>query len=162
MDGEVKHCKATFAAGRFWCVEPHFSYVAGVISTTVGFTGGDTPSPNYAAVGAGGTGHAEAVEIVFDPARVRYEALLRIFWAIHDPTTLNRQGPDHGDQYRSAIFCHDDSQRHAAEQSRQELLDSGRLSSAIVTLIVPAGPFHPADEYHQRYLEKRKLVGGRH
>ena len=160
MDGEGKLSKATFAAGSFWCAEPHFSYVAGVVSTTVGFTGGGEPAPGYAEVCAGGTGHVEAVEVVFDPARVSYEALLRIFWAILVPAKGQASEPK--EQHRPAIFHHDNGQRLAAEKSLRDLQAVGRLPASVAVRIVPAEPFHPAEEYHQRYLEKRKLVGGRH
>jgi len=148
--------KATFAAGCFWGVEAAFRKVNGVVSTTVGYTAGHTPNPTYQQVRTGKTGHAEAVEVVFDPAVVTYEQLLEIFWDIHDPTSLNRQGPDVGTQYRSAIFYHSDEQRAAAEASKQALERSGRFGRPIVTEIVPATTFYRAEEYHQQYLEKNK------
>jgi peptide-methionine (S)-S-oxide reductase len=147
--------KATFAAGCFWGVEAAFRRVPGVISTSVGYTGGNFKNPNYGDVCAGITGHAEAVEVIYDPAEVSYEKLLKVFWSIHDPTTLNRQGPDVGSQYRSAIFFHNQNQRTAAEASMQELHKSGRFERPIVTEIAPASKFHRAEEYHQRYLEKQ-------
>jgi peptide-methionine (S)-S-oxide reductase len=154
--------KATFAAGCFWGVEATFARQNGVVSTAVGYTGGTVDSPNYDQVCSGRTGHAEAVLVEFDPSRVSYEKLLDVFWVCHDPTTLNRQGPDVGSQYRSAIFFHDDAQREAAEGSKSRLDASGRLPNAVVTEIVPAATFHIAEEYHQKYLAKcgRDTCGG--
>jgi peptide-methionine (S)-S-oxide reductase len=126
-----------------------------VVDTKVGYTGGHTNNPTYEQVCAKTTGHAEAVHIQFDPAQISYEQLLQVFWSCHDPTQLNRQGPDIGDQYRSAIFYHDDAQRAVAEASKQSLEASGRFGRPIATEITPAGPFWRAEEYHQRYLEKR-------
>lgn len=148
---------ATFAAGCFWGVEAAFRQLAGVGQTEVGYTGGQTPNPSYEQVCTDRTGHAEAVRIEFDPAVVGYERLLEVFWNNHNPTTLNRQGPDVGSQYRSAIFYHDDAQRAAAEASRAALAASGRYTRPIVTQIVPAAPFYRAEEHHQQYLEKRGL-----
>ncbi len=146
--------KATFGAGCFWGVQAAFDNVEGVISTTVGYTGGTTDNPTYRDVCGHQTGHAEAVEVTFDPSIVSYEKLLEVFWNMHDPTTLNRQGPDVGDQYRSAIFYHTPEQREKAERSKSELQASGRFRNPIVTEIVPAGRFWRAEEYHQKYLVK--------
>lgn len=145
--------KAVFAAGCFWGVEAAFRRVKGVKDVTVGYTGGHTPSPGYKAVCTGETGHAEAVEVLFDPAQVGYEGLLKVFFDSHDPTTLNRQGPDVGSQYRSAIFWLTPAQRDAAEACKAALQNVGTFRP-IVTEIVQAGVFHRAEEYHQRYLEK--------
>jgi len=147
--------KATFAAGCFWGVEESFSTVAGVVSTRVGYTGGNLESPGYQQVCTGSTGHAEAVEVLFDPAVISYEQLLEIFWQCHDPTQLNRQGPDFGSQYRSAIFYHSDAQRLLAEQSRHRLDSSGRYRRPLVTEIVPADRFWEAEAYHQKYHQKQ-------
>ena len=146
--------KATFAAGCFWGVEAAFRQVQGVIETTVGYTGGQTPHPTYEQVCSHTTGHAEAVEIEYDPAQVSYEDLLEVFWSIHNPTTLNQQGPDRGSQYRSAIFYHTLQQRAAADVSKARLERAHRYDRAIVTQIVPADEFYRAEEYHQRYVEK--------
>ncbi len=147
--------KASFAAGCFWGVEAAFRAVEGVTSTQVGYEGGTTDNPTYEDVCSGQTGHAETVEVDFDPGAVSFETLLGVFWDNHDPTTRDRQGPDVGTQYRSVIFYHDDAQRDAAERSRDELAASGRYSRPIVTQIVPATTFWRAEEYHQQYLEKR-------
>ncbi len=147
--------KASFAAGCFWGVEAAFRAVEGVSSTRVGYEGGDTDNPTYEDVCSGRTGHAETVEVDFDPEAVSFETLLGVFWDNHDPTTRDRQGPDVGTQYRSVIFYHDDTQRDAAERSRDELAASGRFPRPIVTQIVPATTFWLAEEYHQQYLEKR-------
>lgn len=147
--------KATFAAGCFWGVEAAFRQVPGVVSTAVGYTGGKTPNPTYEEVCTDRTGHAEAVEVTYDPAQVSYGELLEVFWQSHDPTQVNRQGPDTGSQYRSAIFTHDDAQREAAEATKRELDASGKLRRPIATQIVPAVEFYRAEEYHQQYLEKR-------
>jgi len=151
---------ATFAAGCFWHVEHAFRQVAGVIDVEVGYTGGHVETPTYRQVCTTDTGHAEAVRVEFDPARVSYEELLAAFWDCHDPTQRNRQGPDVGSQYRSAIFCHDDDQRARAEHSKRALEASGRHRAAIATEIVPAGPFWRAEEYHQRYFAKNGIVCG--
>ena len=150
--------KATFAAGCFWGVEATFRQIPGVISTQVGYTGGQTHNPTYKDVCTDGTGHAEAVEVEYDPGRASYEQLLSVFWENHDPTQLNRQGPDWGTQYRSAIFFHSPEQQAAAEASKQRLEKSHRYSKPIVTQIVPAATFYPAEDYHQQYLEKRGLA----
>lgn len=150
--------KATFAAGCFWGVEATFRQIPGVLSTRVGYTGGHTSSPTYKDVCSDGTGHAEAVEVEFDPARVPYADLLKVFWENHDPTQLNRQGPDWGTQYRSAIFFHSPEQEAAARSSKESLEKSHRYSKPIVTQIVPAVTFHAAEDYHQQYLEKRGLA----
>lgn len=150
--------KATYAAGCFWGVEAAFRQIKGVASTTVGYTGGHLPNASYEDVCSGRTGHAEAVLVEYDPAVVSYEQLLDVFWQEHDPTTLNRQGPDIGSQYRSAIFYHSPQQQAAAEASKAKLDASRRYSRPIVTEIVAAGPFCRAEEYHQQYLEKRGLA----
>ncbi len=148
--------KATFAAGCFWGVEAEFRKIDGVTATTVGYTGGNVSHPTYEQVCTGSTGHAEAVLVEYDPARVGYEELLDVFWNAHDPTQLNRQGPDIGAQYRSAIFFHDADQEIAATRSKAEA--QSRSARPIVTELVPAGEFFPAEEYHQRYLERRGLA----
>ncbi|MBI1813260.1 peptide-methionine (S)-S-oxide reductase MsrA [Candidatus Peregrinibacteria bacterium] len=148
---------ATFAAGCFWGVEETFLQTPGVLSTRVGYTGGTTEHPRYQDVCTGATGHAEAVEVTFDPARVSYENLLKIFWENHNPTTVDRQGPDIGSQYRSAIFFHGEEQRQQAEVSKATLEQSGKWKKPIVTQIVLALPFYEAEEYHQQYLRKRGL-----
>jgi len=154
---KAKTEKATFAAGCFWGVEETFRQIPGVKATAVGYTGGKTATPTYEQVCTDTTGHAEAIEIDYDPAVVSYETLLETFWANHDPTTLNRQGPDVGTQYRSAIFFHSPEQETAARQSLTRLQESGRFKRPIVTQVVPAAPFYRAEEYHQRYLQKRGL-----
>jgi peptide-methionine (S)-S-oxide reductase len=150
--------KATFAAGCFWGVEAAFRQVPGVVDAAVGYTGGTLPNPTYEDVCTDRTGHAEAVEVEFDPAKVSYERLLDVFWENHDPTTRNRQGPDVGTQYRSAIFVHDADQERAAKDSIARLEKSGRFRRPIVTEVVPATQFWRAEEYHQKYLEKRGLA----
>ena len=150
--------KATFAAGCFWGVEVTFRQLPGVVSTRVGYTGGKMPSPTYEDVCTDRTGHAEAVEVEYDPGKLRYEQLLNIFWENHDPTTVNRQGPDFGSQYRSAIFFHTPEQQAAAQASKEALDKSGRYRSKVVTEIVPATTFYPAEDYHQQYLEKRGMA----
>ena len=146
---------ATFAAGCFWGVEAEFRKVEGVSATRVGYTGGETENPDYKGVCTGRTGHAEAVEVSFDPDRVSYEDLLDLFWKLHDPTQLNRQGPDVGTQYRTAIFFHDEEQRAAAEASKESM--QAAFSGGIVTEIVPATMFWAAEDYHQQYLAKRGM-----
>jgi len=145
---------ATFAGGCFWCMQPPFENLPGVISTTVGYTGGHTKNPTYEEVSGGDTGHAESVEIVFDPTRIRYEQLLDVFWHNVDPITPEAQFCDHGHQYRSAIFYHGEEQRRLAEASKQRLEASKRFDRPIVTEIVAASEFYPAEEYHQKYHEK--------
>jgi peptide-methionine (S)-S-oxide reductase len=147
--------KATFAAGCFWGVEAAFRETPGVTATRVGYTGGALENPTYQDVCSDRTGHAEAVEITYDPEQISYEKLLHVFWTNHDPTQLNRQGPDFGSQYRSAIFVHDDDQKEAALASRDAL--QAHTKKEIVTQIVPAETFYEAEDYHQRYLEKRGL-----
>jgi peptide-methionine (S)-S-oxide reductase len=150
--------KATFAAGCFWGVEATFRQLPGVISTRVGYTGGNLTNPTYKDVCTDRTGHAEAVEVEFDPAKISYDRLLQVFWENHDPTQLNRQGPDWGTQYRSAIFFHSPAQQAAASASKQHLEQSHRYRQPIVTQIVPATTFYEAEDYHQQYLEKRGLA----
>lgn len=150
--------KATFAAGCFWGVEAAFRQVPGVLSTAVGYSGGRMANPTYEDVCGGDTGHAEVVEVEFDPARVSYDDLLNVFWENHDPTTLNRQGPDIGEQYRSAIFFHDADQERTARASKDRLAQSGRYRRPVVTEITPASQFWRAEDYHQQYLEKRGLA----
>ena len=145
---------ATFAAGCFWGVEDAFGEVPGVVATRVGYIGGHTEHPTYHDVCGHHTGHAEAVEVTFDPSIVSYQQLLDVFWQIHDPTQLNRQGPDFGSQYRSAIFFHSDQQRQTAEISRDRLQHVGRLRRPVVTEIVPATIFWQAEDYHQKYHQK--------
>jgi len=151
---------ATFAAGCFWHVEHAFRHVKGVTEVESGYTGGNVENPGYKTVCRGDTGHAEAVRVQYDPAQASYEDLLAAFWESHDPTQVNRQGPDIGSQYRSAIFYHDEAQRAAAERSKNELEWSGRHRAPIATEIVPAGEFYRAEEYHQRYFEKNGIVCG--
>jgi peptide-methionine (S)-S-oxide reductase len=146
---------ATFAAGCFWGVEELFRQINGVSATRVGYTGGAMVAPTYEDVCSDTTGHAEAVEVTYDSSKVSYEKLLQIFWDNHNPTTVNQQGPDFGSQYRSVIFYHDDAQRVEAEKSKAVLEASGKWKKPIVTQIVPATAFFPAEEYHQKYLMKR-------
>ena len=148
--------KATFGAGCFWGVEAAFRRLDGVSATRVGYAGGAVENPSYEQVCYDRTGHAEVVEVTYDEEKIAYEQLLAVFWAEHDPTQLNRQGPDVGDQYRSAIFTHDEAQRAAAEASRERV--QARLSKPVVTQIEDAPPFWEAEDYHQRYLEKRGLA----
>ena len=149
--------KATFAAGCFWGVESVFKKIPGVISTKVGYTGGHTTHPIYSEVCTDKTGHAEAIEIIFDPNQISYAELLNVFWENHNPTTLNRQGPDVGTQYRSAIFYHDDEQARIAQESKQALEKTAKFTKPIVTEITPAAEFYPAEEYHQNYCEKNHI-----
>ncbi|HSB50095.1 MAG TPA: peptide-methionine (S)-S-oxide reductase MsrA [Nitrosopumilaceae archaeon] len=150
--------KATFAAGCFWHVEELFSKVKGVTLTSVGYTGGHLENPRYEDVCTDKTGHAEAIQIEYDPNQVSYEDLLKVFWENHDPTTLNRQGPDIGTQYRSAIFFHDSEQEKTATRSKEKLQNSNQFDREIVTQIVPAKTFYRAEEYHQRYFEKNNVT----
>lgn len=150
--------KATFGAGCFWGVEAAFRQVPGVVSTAVGYAGGTLANPTYEDVCTDTTGHAEVVEVEFDPSRASYDDLLAVFWGNHDPTTLDRQGPDVGTQYRSAVFVHTPEQRRAAQASKERLEQSGRFKRPIVTVIEPATTFYRAEEYHQQYLEKRGLA----
>ncbi len=149
--------KAIFAAGCFWGVEATFRQIPGVIATRVGYTGGQKANPTYEDVCTDRTGHAEAVEVEYDPTRVSYEKLLNTFWENHDPTQLNRQGPDWGTQYRSAIFFTTPEQEKEARASKEARDKSGAFKKPIVTQIVPEGTFYPAEDYHQQYLEKRGL-----
>ena len=149
---------ATFGAGCFWGVEVTFRQVPGVKDALVGYLGGTLANPTYKDVCTGRTGHAEVVQVQYDPSEVTYDKLLDVFWANHDPTTLNRQGPDVGTQYRSAIFHHTPEQKDAAEKSKARLEASGKLRRPVVTEITAASTFYPAEDYHQRYLEKRGLA----
>jgi peptide-methionine (S)-S-oxide reductase len=149
--------KATFGAGCFWGVEAAFRQIPGVTATAVGYMGGSMNNPTYRDVCTDETGHAEVVEVQFDPSRVSYEQMLNTFWENHNPTTLNRQGPDVGSQYRSAIFVHSPEQEATAKLSKEKLQTSGKFARPIVTEIVPAKEFYVAEDYHQQYLEKRGL-----
>ncbi|KAB0665014.1 peptide-methionine (S)-S-oxide reductase MsrA [Oryzomonas japonica] len=149
--------KATFAGGCFWCMEHPFDELPGVISVTSGYTGGQTRNPTYEEVSAGGTGHAESVQIVYDPARIGYDRLLTVYWHNIDPTVKDRQFCDSGHQYRSAIFYHNEQQRRLAQQSKDALARSKPFREAIVTEITPAGPFYPAEGYHQHYYKKNPI-----
>jgi peptide-methionine (S)-S-oxide reductase len=148
---------ATFGAGCFWGVEADFRQIKGVKSTRVGYAGGHTANPTYRDVCSHTTGHAEVVEVTYDPDRVSYDDLLNVFWENHDPTQLNRQGPDVGDQYRTVIFYHSPEQEAAARASKERLAASGKFRRPIATLIEPAPTFYEAEDYHQQYLEKRGL-----
>lgn len=150
--------KATFGAGCFWGVEATFRQIPGVVSTAVGYMGGTLRNPSYKDVCTDETGHAEVVEVVFDPSKVSYEDLLKVFWENHDPTTLNRQGPDVGTQYRSVIFFHNPEQEATARASKDRLAREGAFNRPIVTEITQATDFWRAEEYHQQYLEKRGLA----
>jgi peptide-methionine (S)-S-oxide reductase len=151
---------ATFAAGCFWGIEATFAKVPGVIETAVGYIGGSTDNPTYKQVCSGRTGHAEAVQVIYDPSKVSYEQLLNVFWKIHDPTQVNRQGPDIGSQYRSAIFTHNDRQSELAEASKESLNGNGTVGGRpVATIIEPASTFWRAEEYHQKYYEKHGMVG---
>ena len=157
---EARTETAAFAAGCFWGVEDKFRRMPGVLSAVVGYTGGTTVNPTYGQVCSDRTGHAESVQIAYDPSRVSYEELVRFFFSIHDPTQLNRQGPDVGNQYRSAVFTNSPQQAGIAQRIKTELEASGRFNRPIVTQIVPASTFYPAEEYHQRYLEKLRRRTG--
>lgn len=150
--------KATFGAGCFWGVEAAFRKIKGVTATSVGYTGGSLDSPTYEDVCTGRTGHAEVVEVEYDPSQVSYDDLLAVFWDIHDPTTLNRQGPDVGTQYRSVLFFHIAEQEAAANKSKEKIQSSGRFTRDIVTEITPASQYYKAEDYHQQYLERRRLI----
>lgn len=155
---ENKHLQtATFAAGCFWGVQSTFDEIKGVKKTTVGYTGGHTQAPTYREVCAGNTGHAEAIQIIYDPNQVTYEKLLEVFFSNHNPTTKNRQGPDIGSQYRSAIFYHNPEQKQLAEKTKQQLNNSAKFRNPVVTEITKASEFYPAEEYHQKYLEKKGI-----
>ncbi len=149
--------KATFGAGCFWYVEDLLSKTKGVKSTKVGYTGGQLPNPTYEEVCTDRTGHAEAVEVEYDPDEISYQELLDVFWNNHNPTTLNRQGPDLRIQYRSAVFYHNDEQKEIAEKSKENLEKSGQYENPVVTEIVPAPTFYKAEEYHQKYFKKNGL-----
>lgn len=149
--------KATFAGGCFWCMEHPFDELPGVVSVTSGYTGGQTRNPTYEEVSAGGTGHAESVQIVYDPARIGYDKLLTVYWHNIDPTVKDRQFCDSGHQYRSAIFYHTEQQRRLAQQSKEALERSKPFRAQVVTEITPAGPFYPAEEYHQHYYKKNPI-----
>jgi peptide-methionine (S)-S-oxide reductase len=153
----MKSERATFGAGCFWGVEAAFRRVEGVVGTAVGYSGGTVENPTYEDVCGGQTGHAEVVQVEYDPSKVTYETLLDVFWERHDPTTLNRQGPDVGAQYRSAIFFHTPAQEAATRRSKEALEKSGRYPNSIVTEVAPASAFYRAEDYHQCYLEKRGL-----
>ncbi len=148
---------ATFAAGCFWGVESSFKKLPGVINTIVGYMGGEVKNPTYRMVCSDNTGHAEAVQITFDPTQIEYEDLVKAFFDLHDPTTPNRQGPDVGSQYRSVIFYHDEKQRKIAEETKNELDQTGKYSYPIVTQIVPAENFYQAEDYHQDYYSKNSF-----
>ena len=150
--------RATFGAGCFWGVEARFAEMPGVVDTTVGYEGGDLEHPTYKDVCGNSTGHAEVVEVTFDPSRVTYDALLDAFFAMHDPTQVDRQGPDWGTQYRSAIFTHSEGQMQQAKEKIAELNATGAYRKPIATQVAPATAFWKAEEYHQRYLEKRGMV----
>lgn len=149
---------ATFGAGCFWGPEETFRQISGVVETSVGYMGGNVPIPTYEQVCTGNTGHVEVVQISYDPEQISYSELLDVFWSIHNPTQVNRQGPDIGSQYRSVIFYHNDMQKELAEESKDRLSKSGKYASPIATEIVPASDFWRAEEYHQKYIQKT----GRH
>jgi peptide-methionine (S)-S-oxide reductase len=154
---DIKTMKATFAGGCFWCMQPTFNEFKGVISTRVGYTGGHTVNPTYEEVSSGTTGHAEGIEIIYDPTKVTYAELVEEFWHNIDPTSLNRQFADSGTQYRSAIFYHDEEQKRIAEASKERLAKSGKFKKPIVTEITAATTFYPAEEYHQDYYKKNAM-----
>jgi len=157
METETEMEKATFGAGCFWGVEENFRQLKGVSETKVGYSGGHTENPTYEQVCGKNTGHAEVVEVIFDPAVITYKELVQKFFEMHDPTTLNRQGPDHGSQYRSAIYFHSQDQEKMATETKAELDKKGFFQSPIVTEITAAKPFYDAEEYHQKYLAKRGI-----
>ena len=150
--------KATFGAGCFWGVESNFRQIPGVVDARAGYLGGTLDNPTYEDVCTDRTGHAEVVQVTYDPQKVSYEKLLDAFWTMHDPTQLNRQGPDYGTQYRSAIFFHTPEQEAIAKRSKEEAQSSGRFKRPIVTEITPASKFYEAEDYHQRYFEKRGIA----
>jgi peptide-methionine (S)-S-oxide reductase len=154
---DTRYEKATFAGGCFWCMEPPFDELPGVISTTSGYTGGRTKNPTYEEVSAGRTGHAEAVEVVYDPAKITYAQLLDVFWKNIDPITPNRQFCDVGTQYRAAVYYHNEEQKRLAEASKKALESSGRFQQPIVTEIAAVSPFYRAEEYHQDYYKKNPI-----
>ncbi len=154
---EPELATATFAGGCFWCMEPPFDELEGVVSTTSGYTGGHLDNPSYEQVSSGGTGHTEAVEVVYDPAKVSYEKLLEVFWVNIDPTDAKGQFCDRGSQYRSGIFYHSDEQRQLAEASKQKIEASGRLPKTVVTEVTEATTFYRAEEYHQDYYQRHKF-----
>lgn len=154
--------RATFGAGCFWGVESAFRRVSGVTDVACGYAGGSTQNPSYEEVCTGTSGHAEVVEVEFDPEQVSFDQLLDEFWNLHDPTTPNRQGPDVGSQYRTAIYCQDEEQEAAARESKAALEASGRVGGPVVTEIAPAGDFWPAEDYHQQYFEKQASRAQRH
>ncbi|HUE37862.1 MAG TPA: peptide-methionine (S)-S-oxide reductase MsrA [Candidatus Binatia bacterium] len=155
--GAAETAKATFAGGCFWCMQPAYDAVPGVVSTTVGYTGGHTKDPSYHEVGSGSTGHAESIQVVFDPAKVSYEKLLDVFWHNVDPTDASGQFCDKGNQYRSAIFYHDDAQKRLAEESKKNVANSLKVPGPIATEIVAASTFYPAEDYHQMYYKKNPI-----
>ncbi len=161
MDKAPSAEKATFAAGCFWGIEVAYRRLPGVTATRVGYTGGSDPNPSYESVCSGQTGHAESVEVTFDPARIEYDDLLEVFWTIHDPTQVDRQGYDVGTQYRSAIFTHSPEQEAAVRASMARLAAANPNSGEIATEIAPAGLFHMAEDYHQQYMEKHGRRSGR-
>jgi methionine-S-sulfoxide reductase len=152
-----RSAKATFAGGCFWCMEPPFEKLEGVVSVTAGYTGGTEQHPTYEQVSSGKTGHTEAIQIVFDPSKISYEQLLDVFWMNIDPTTPNQQFADKGSQYRSAIFYHSEEQKRLAEASKEQLERSGKFNAPIVTEIAPASTFYPAEDYHQDYYKKNPI-----
>lgn len=150
--------KATFGAGCFWCIEHEFRKIKGVTSTSVGYMGGNLKNPKYEDVCTDETGHAEVVQVEFDPSVISYPQILKVFWGCHDPTSLNKQGPDVGTQYRSVIFCHDKEQEQVASQSKEDLQNSGHYKKKIVTEVLPAPEFYRAEEYHQQYYAKCGII----
>lgn len=156
METNIKSELATIGAGCFWCVEAIFQNLDGVSSVVSGYAGGRTENPTYQEVCSGETGHAEVCQLTFDPNKISFEDLLEVFWSIHDPTTLNRQGADIGTQYRSVIFYHSDKQKSSAERLKKVLDESGAFENKIVTEIVPAEKFYPAEDYHQNYFDENK------
>ncbi|MEW6543435.1 MAG: peptide-methionine (S)-S-oxide reductase MsrA [Nitrospirota bacterium] len=152
-----KPAKATFAGGCFWCMEEAFEKVEGVVSVTSGYTGGRVAHPKYEEVSAGGTGHAESVEVLYDPAKIGYARLLDVFWRNIDPTTPDRQFCDRGNQYRSAVFYHDEEQKRLAEESKRKVEQTKPFKEPVVTQIVPASPFYQAEEYHQDFYKKNPI-----